>query len=37
MEIPVKTVRYLCTCDNPMDYTGQVVIAADFVKQHRLL
>ena len=37
MEIAVKTVRYLCICDHPMDYTGQVVIAADFVKQHRPL
>lgn len=37
MEIAVKTVRYLCICDHPMDYTGQVVIAAHFVKQHHLL
>jgi hypothetical protein len=37
MEVPVRTVLHLCTCGNPMTYSGQVVIAADFVKEHRLL
>ena len=37
VEVPAKTVRYLCTCSDPMAYSGQVVVAADFVKEHGLL
>ncbi|MGO9056789.1 MAG: SDR family NAD(P)-dependent oxidoreductase [Candidatus Binataceae bacterium] len=37
MEVPVRTMHYLCTCDDPMAYSGQVVIAADFVRKHHLL
>jgi NAD(P)-dependent dehydrogenase (short-subunit alcohol dehydrogenase family) len=36
MEIPVRAVHYLCTCADPMAYSGQVVIAADLVKEHHL-
>src|SRR5580700_7247885 len=37
MAVPAKTVHYLCTCDNPMEYTGKVLVAADFVKERGLL
>lgn len=37
MEVPVNAVHYLCTCENPMTYSGKVVIAAELVKQRRLL
>lgn len=37
MAVPAKTVHYLCTCGNPTQYTGQVLVAADFVREHRLL
>jgi len=37
MAVPVKTVHHLCTCAHPMQYTGKVLVAADFVKEHRLL
>ena len=36
-EVPAKTVRYLCTCSDPMSYSGKVVVAADFVKEHGLI
>ena len=37
MDVPVRTILNLCTCDNPMAYSGKVIIAADFVKEHHLL
>ena len=37
MAVPAKTVHYLCTCNNPMEYTGKVLVAADFVKERGLL
>ena len=37
MAVPAKTVHYLCTCDNPMEYTGKVLVAEYFVKEHGLL
>ena len=37
MAVPAKTVHHVCTCDNPMQYTGKVLVAANFVKEHRLL
>ncbi len=37
MEVPVRAVHYLCTCDDPMAYSGEVVIAADLVREHHLL
>jgi NAD(P)-dependent dehydrogenase (short-subunit alcohol dehydrogenase family) len=36
IEVPAKTVRYLCTSGDPMAYSGKVVVAADFVKEHGL-
>jgi NAD(P)-dependent dehydrogenase (short-subunit alcohol dehydrogenase family) len=37
MEVPVNAVLHLCTCADPMAYTGQVIIAADFARQHQLV
>lgn len=37
IEVPAKTVRHICTSGDPMAYAGQVVVAADFVKEHSLL
>jgi len=37
MEVPVRTVLHLCTCADPMAYSGQVVVAAKFARKHRLL
>jgi NAD(P)-dependent dehydrogenase (short-subunit alcohol dehydrogenase family) len=36
MDVPVKTVVHVVTCDNPMQYTGQILRAAAFVKENRL-
>ncbi len=36
MEIPVRTVAHLCAND-PVKYSGQVVIAAEYAKEHNLL
>ncbi len=37
MEVPVRTVLHLCTCADPMAYSGEVIIAAQFAKEHRLV
>lgn len=37
VEIPAKTVRYLCECPNPMYFSGKMVIAAEFVQEHNLI
>jgi len=37
IEVPVRTVLHLCTCDNPMVYSGQVITAAAFAKEHHLV
>jgi NAD(P)-dependent dehydrogenase (short-subunit alcohol dehydrogenase family) len=37
MAVPAKTVHYLCTRANPIEYTGKVLVAADFAREHRLL
>ncbi|SRR5579875_1855166 len=37
METPVRTILDLCTCADPMAYSGQVIIAAEYAKQHQLL
>ncbi len=34
MDVPAKTAWYLCTCPNPMWYTGKVVVAEEFVQEH---
>jgi NAD(P)-dependent dehydrogenase (short-subunit alcohol dehydrogenase family) len=36
MSVPAKTVAYLCSCADPMAYTGQVIVAADFAREHGL-
>jgi NAD(P)-dependent dehydrogenase (short-subunit alcohol dehydrogenase family) len=36
MEVPTKTVVHVITSDNPMQYTGQIVRAAAFVKDNAL-
>jgi 3-oxoacyl-[acyl-carrier protein] reductase len=37
MDVPASALEYLCcSCPNPMQYSGQVVIAEDLVKQHQL-
>lgn len=37
IEVPANTVRHLCTASDPMAFSGQVVVAADYVKEHGLL
>ncbi len=36
MEVPAKVVHWLCTCQDPMKYTGRVLDAEQFVKDHAL-
>jgi NAD(P)-dependent dehydrogenase (short-subunit alcohol dehydrogenase family) len=36
MEVPMKTVVHVITCDNPMQYTGEILRAAAFVAENRL-
>jgi NAD(P)-dependent dehydrogenase (short-subunit alcohol dehydrogenase family) len=37
IQVPVRTVLKLCTCDDPMAYSGKVVAAAQFAREHGLL
>ncbi len=37
VDIPARTIRYLCECPNPMYFAGKNVIAAEFVQEHNLL
>jgi 3-oxoacyl-[acyl-carrier protein] reductase len=38
MDIPASALEYLvCTCPDPMQYSGQVVVSEDLVKQHHLV
>lgn len=37
MEIPAKTIRYLCECPNPMYFAGKMLTAAEFVQEHNLM
>ncbi|MDG2001982.1 MAG: SDR family NAD(P)-dependent oxidoreductase [Novosphingobium sp.] len=37
IEVPATTVRELCCASDPMAFSGQVVVAADYVKEHGLL
>ncbi|HEV3111701.1 MAG TPA: SDR family oxidoreductase [Candidatus Binataceae bacterium] len=37
MDVPACTIQYLCTCANPLDYTGKVIVAEEFVHSHHLL
>ncbi len=36
MDVPAETARYLCTCPDPMQYSGKNIRAADFVREHGL-
>ena len=36
MEVPAKTIGYLCTCPNPMFYNGKTILVGDFVQEHNL-
>jgi NAD(P)-dependent dehydrogenase (short-subunit alcohol dehydrogenase family) len=36
MEVPTKTVMHVVTCNDPMQYTGEILRAAAFVEQNRL-
>jgi NAD(P)-dependent dehydrogenase (short-subunit alcohol dehydrogenase family) len=37
MEVPVRAVLHLCSCDDPMAYSGQVITAAEYAREHRLV
>jgi citronellol/citronellal dehydrogenase len=37
METPVRTILHLCASADAMAYSGEVVIAAEYAQQHRLL
>ncbi|HEV3109002.1 MAG TPA: SDR family oxidoreductase [Candidatus Binataceae bacterium] len=37
VDIPARTIRYLCECPNPMYFAGKNVIAAEFVQEHNLV
>jgi NAD(P)-dependent dehydrogenase (short-subunit alcohol dehydrogenase family) len=37
VDIPARTIRYLCECANPMYFAGKNVIAAEFVQEHNLM
>ncbi len=36
MDVPAEAARYLCTCPNPMWFSGKNLRAADFVQEHGL-
>jgi NAD(P)-dependent dehydrogenase (short-subunit alcohol dehydrogenase family) len=36
MDVPVRTVVHVITCDEPMRFSGQILRAAAFVEEHRL-
>ena len=37
MDVPAQAAHYICTCDNPMDYNGRIIISEDLVREKRLL
>jgi len=37
VDVPANTVRHICTASDPMAWSGQVVVAADFAKEHDLV
>jgi NAD(P)-dependent dehydrogenase (short-subunit alcohol dehydrogenase family) len=37
IDVPIRAVMHLCSCDDPMAYSGQVLIAADYAREHRLV
>lgn len=36
IDVPVKAVIHMITCDDPMQFSGQSFYAAEFVREHRL-
>ena len=36
MDVPVKTIVHVITCDDPMAYTGTILRAAEFVRENGL-
>jgi NAD(P)-dependent dehydrogenase (short-subunit alcohol dehydrogenase family) len=36
MAVPARTIGYLVACTNPLEYSGRVVVAADFAREHGL-
>jgi NAD(P)-dependent dehydrogenase (short-subunit alcohol dehydrogenase family) len=37
MDVPAQAAHYICTCDNPMEYNGRIVISEDLVREKKLL
>jgi NAD(P)-dependent dehydrogenase (short-subunit alcohol dehydrogenase family) len=37
VEVPARTIRYLSTCPDPMWYSGKLVVAEEFVREHNLV
>jgi NAD(P)-dependent dehydrogenase (short-subunit alcohol dehydrogenase family) len=37
MDVPALAIHHICTCGNPMEYNGKVVIAEDLVRAKGLL
>ncbi len=37
VDVPAKTAHFLATCPDPMWYSGKIVVAAEFVREHNLL
>ncbi len=37
VDVPARTMLHLCTCPDPMWFSGKVVVAQDFVREHALL
>jgi NAD(P)-dependent dehydrogenase (short-subunit alcohol dehydrogenase family) len=35
-DVPAKVARYLCTCPNPMFFTGKTIYSGPFVEEHNL-
>ncbi|HZY59604.1 MAG TPA: SDR family NAD(P)-dependent oxidoreductase [Candidatus Binataceae bacterium] len=37
MDVPAQAAHYICTCANPMEYNGKIVISEDLVRAKKLL
>jgi NAD(P)-dependent dehydrogenase (short-subunit alcohol dehydrogenase family) len=37
MDVPAHAANYICTCDNPMEYNGRIIISEDLVREKKLL
>ncbi len=36
-DVPRRTMLYLCTCPNPLWYSGKVIVVDDFIQEHNLV